>query len=732
MRRFFALVCLSCAPIWAHASILGTVRGLVHDPQHRPIAGAQVTVSATASHWQATTASNGSGEFIVPAVPIGEYTVTVRAKGFAPSMEAVTVTAGSAPILHFALALASGKTTVEVRATPAAIDAHSSTAATLVSGAQIERAPGATRANSLAMITDFIPGAVVTHDQLHIRGGHQVTWMLDGVPVPNTSIASNVGPQFNPANVEELEVQRGGYSAEYGNRTYAILNVVTRSGFERDNEGDLSLDYGSFGQTNDTLSFGSHTDRFAYYLNLAGNRSALGLETPTSNVLHDLASGGGGFGSFIFNADPANQLRGVVALRQDHYQVPNTLEQEAGGISDRDIEDDSYVNFTWLHTFSARQLLTVSPYYHFNRANYLGGAADLPFSPRNDRGSQYVGSEVEFSALSGAHNWKAGFSGFAEHDDFLFGLSGPGVSLLQRQHRWGQVEAAFVQDQYRATPWLTFNAGLRATRFAAAFGETAANPRLGVALRLPKLHWVARAYYGRFYQPPPLDTVAGPLLQFAAAQGFAFLPLHGERDEQMEAGLTIPWRGWALDGDIFRTNARNFFDHDVLGNSNIFLPLTIERARIHGWEATLRSPRLLRRGSLHLAFSHQYAQGFGGVSGGLTDFSPPVDQYYFLDHDQRNTLAAGGAWNLPHQAWADLEVNYGSGFLLGDGPDHLPSHTTVDLSVGKSLGERWTVGASALNIGNARYLLDTSNTFGGTHVANPREFLVQLRYRFHY
>ena len=46
------------------------------------------------------------------------------------------------------------------------------------------------------MITDYTPGAYVVHDQLHIRGGHQVSWLLDGVPVPNTNIASNVGPQF--------------------------------------------------------------------------------------------------------------------------------------------------------------------------------------------------------------------------------------------------------------------------------------------------------------------------------------------------------------------------------------------------------------------------------------------------------------------------------------------------------------------------------------------------------
>jgi len=77
-------------------------------------------------------------------------------------------------------------------------------------------------------------------------------------------------------------------------------------------------------------------------------------------------------------------------------------------------------------------------------------------------------------------------------------------------------------------------------------------------------------------------------------------------------------------------------------------------------------------------------------------------------------------------------VNYGSGFLDGDGPAHLPSHTTVDLSVGKSFGENWNARFAVTNLNNNHYLLDNSNTFGGTHFVNPREFAFQLKYRFHF
>ena len=185
------------------------------------------------------------------------------------------------------------------------------------------------------MITDYTPGAYMVHDQLHIRGGHQVSWLLDGVPVPNTNIASNVGPQFDPKDVDYLEVQRGGYNAEYGDRTYGVFNVVTRSGFERDRQGELVLGYGSYNNTDNQISFGDHTDRFAWLGSFSGYRTDLGLETPTVEVLHDLAAGLGGYGSLIFNKSPNDQLRLVTSVRGDHYQVPNSPDQQAAGIPRR-------------------------------------------------------------------------------------------------------------------------------------------------------------------------------------------------------------------------------------------------------------------------------------------------------------------------------------------------------------------------------------------------------------
>ena len=718
------------------ATIFGNVRGIVHDPQHRPIHNAEVTLHARGSAWAQTERTNANGEFEFSAVPAGVYDLSVKAQGFQTVEQSLRVSSGSAPILHFALTIASARQSVRVSAAPEIVNTQSSSTETTVGSERITRTPGADRTNSLAMITDYVPGAYVVHDQLHVRGGHQVSWEVDGVPVPNTNIASNVGPQFDPKDADTIEMKTGGYSSEYGGRTYGVFNVVPRTGFEYNNEGELITSYGSFNQTNDQLNFGSHTDRFAWFGSFEGNRSGLGLMTPVPQVIHDMDSGLGGFGTLIFNANPQNQLRLVASVRGDHYQIPNTPEQQQAGIRDLDLERDAFVNFSWVHTFGPGLLLTVSPFYHFNRANFVGGAHDTPFVLDNNRASRYLGGQVTLGVVKGKHNAQFGLEAFQQSDNTFLGLRAADAAaqppIQQRYKPSGNMEAGFLQDQYRITSWLTLNGGLRLTHYSGLLQENGIDPRVGAAIRIPRLGWVLRGFYGRYFQPPPLDTFSGPLEQFALEQGVAFLPLHAERDEQYQAGITIPLHRWVLDTDIFRTHARNFFDHDEIGSSNIFLPLTIQGARIQGWEATLRSPQILRRARIHLAYSHQFAQGFGAVTGGLTDFTPPAQGFFFLDHDQRNTLSTVLTTTLPGRAWATTTVAYGSGFVNGDGPAHLPSHTAVDVSLGKSFGENWSLAVNALNIANRRYLLDNSNTFGGTHYVNPREIYVEMRYHFHF
>jgi hypothetical protein len=710
MKALLALVVCACA----HTAVFGSLRGVVHDPHHRPAAGARVSIQASGSDYSLALTTADDGTFEAVSLPVGVYRVTVTRDGFAPAAEDIVITSGHTTDLHIALALGEQRQEIEVAETALSADTALITPATLVSRGEIEQTPGADLTNSLNAITDYVPGAWIAHDQLHVRGGHQVTWAIDGVPVPNTNIASNVGPQFDPKDIDYLEVDRGGYSAALGDRTYGVFNAVPRTGFERQNEGELVSSFGSFLQTDDQLSLGSHTEKLAWYGSVNANRSDYGLETPGPEVTHDLVWGLGGMGSLIYNHDPANQLRFVTALRRDDYQVPSTD-------TDTERERDALAVLSWAHTFRPGLLLTVSPFYHYNRADYDGVETQ-------NRGSQYGGGQAALDLVSGRHDAQAGIYAFAQRDDEAVALP----ELAQKQISSGYLEAAFLGDQYRVTSWLMLTGGVRLTHFAGAVAENAATPRLGAALRMPRLGWTLRGFWGRYYQAPPLSTISGQLLAFTQAQGLGFIALHGERDREVQFGLTVPVRGWSVDLNRYDQRATNYFDHNAIGDSNVFFPLTIAGARLRGWEVAVRSPRLWRSGEIYWSYAFARAAGHGAITGGLTDFSPPPNGYFFLDHDQRHTLHVGFHFQLPAHVLAGANWYYGSGFTDGssDLPAHLPGHNTCDLWLGRSFGEAWTVSVTALNAGNRRFPLDNSPTFGGTHYADPRQVYVQMRYRF--
>src|SRR5713101_6544551 len=725
----------------ALATVFGAVRGIVHDPQHRPVPGIQVILKAKASDFAVTTQTDANGEFHFDAVPLGHYTVTVSDASFAAEEQIVTVLSGTAPILHFELHVASQNQSVTVTADVASLQTQSVTPTELVDRAEIQQTPGAARTNSLAMITDYVPGAYLTHDQLHVRGGHQVSWLIDGVPIPNTNIASNLGPQIDPKDIDTVEMQRGSYAADFGDRTYGVFNVTPRTGFERNNESELVLGLGNFYQSDDQINFGGHTNKVAYYVSGSGNRTNLGLETPTSAVIHDAANGYSGFGSLIYNQGSQDQLRWITSLRRDFYQVPfdpNNPENAPGDFF-RDVnrESDAFVAFSWVHTFNQGLLVTASPFYHFNRADFESDPHDFPTATTDNRSSKYAGGQATLAYVKGRNNARAGIYGFGQQDDELLGVTFNDASnpdFRTPVSASGSLVALFAEEQFRATSWLTLNAGIRQTHFSGHLVENATSPRFGAAVRVPHLNWVFRAFYGHFYQAPPLLTASGPVVHFVNSQNLSFIPLHGERDEESQFGLTIPLRGWTVDADTFKTRAKNYFDHSNVGNSDIFFPLTIDGARIVGWELTIRSPRIKDRGRVYLTYSNQVAKGFGGINGGLTDFSPPGG-FFVLDHDQRNTLHFGGTLSLPRRSYVSTDVYYGSGFANGNPAipgDHLQAHTTFDLSLGKEFGEKFSASLSATNVANRRVLLDNSFTFGGTHYLNPREVFVQVRYRFHY
>jgi len=244
-RSFVLVLIILLAAHAADAQVFGTVRVTARDSQGLPLPSANVLLKAEGSARTQSSTTNPQGEAVFVAVPIGHYELTVSMDGFSPSTREIQVTGNSVVPVAVALALAGVQESVNVQADVQTINPTSVRTETLTHRADIEHQPDADRAGSLAMITNNVPGAFVMHDHLHSRGGHGVTFQIDGVPVPNSNLAS-VGAQFDPKDIDYLESERGGLSANLGDRAYGVFNLVPRSGFEGDNFGDLTAKYGSY------------------------------------------------------------------------------------------------------------------------------------------------------------------------------------------------------------------------------------------------------------------------------------------------------------------------------------------------------------------------------------------------------------------------------------------------------------------------------------------------------
>ena len=760
-----ACVLLTASPP-AFATIFGSVRGVVHDPQHRPIRGAQVTLKAKDSSFTQSQDSNRNGEFLFTSVPIGNYTVTASYQGFQKASEDVIVESDMRPVLHLQLAIEGAKELVTVYETPGQVTTDSATPTTLLSRRKIQQTPGANLTNDMEMITDYVPATYVTHDMLHMLGGHQFEWLIDGVPIPNTNIATNLGPQIYPRDIDYLEAFSGSFDADYGDRTYGMFNVEPRTGFEYNRDCDLDITAGNFYQTDNQLSCGSHGERSAYYLSLNGNRSAYGLQTPIAQDVNDAANGFGGFATFIFNADARNQFRLIASLMRDYYQIPidpnpnssgNRILESSGespsyGLHDAEVEPDGYALLSWVHTFSPKTILTISPFYHYNGADYRAGVNDTPVRSTIQQNADYAGAQTDFTRTFWKNQLQAGFYGFYQQQysyfDNVFARPTAGTPNLPASSikvNGGLVDE-WVNDTFKVTPWFTLILGLRSSQFDSTIHEQANDPRFGAAVQVPHLKWVFSGFYGYYYQAPPLSTATGALLGLATSQDFGFAPLHGERDIQWQYGVTIPYRNWTLWINNYETRAENWLDHNNVGESNVFWPITWSYALIQGWQLTLRSPNVLHHGQFHLAYANQIARATSPITGGL--ICPPADGtacpldippgLFPVDHDQRNTLNFGFNGILPWNAYASTNIYYGSGFTNGlyGAPDaqypgpYLPSHTTFDLSAGKRFAGRYTISATMLNVTDLRVQLDNSLTFGGFHWNQPRQIYGEVRYRF--
>lgn len=337
-----------------------SVSGTVKDQNGDVVAGASVTVRGAQTRVSRTTITDRGGDFSFASLPVGDYKLTVAAKGFAIDERSVAVASAGVSGLSIALEVGESRVTVTAEVGQQANAADIPHAINVIQPeAILERATsvlaqaGEEEAGLNYQRTSPTIGAIV------IRGltGKNVVNFVDGVRYTNGAQRGGINTFFNlnePTNLQSIEVLRGPAGAQYGSDSLAgTVNLVTKSPrFGSDTpewHGEFtpvfsSADrgYGSSG----LLSYG--TRRFGGYVSLAGRkigdiRTAGGNDTHSalvrflgipSNTLYD-RSPGTGFnqygGAVRMNYTPRDDQEIIFHYQRSQQDNGKRFDQMLGG-----------------------------------------------------------------------------------------------------------------------------------------------------------------------------------------------------------------------------------------------------------------------------------------------------------------------------------------------------------------------------------------------------------------
>ncbi|MGC2399762.1 MAG: carboxypeptidase-like regulatory domain-containing protein, partial [Acidobacteriaceae bacterium] len=237
----FAIVLMAPNAARAQAS-RGSIAGGVHDPVGAVVPNATVTITNVDTSTSYPLATNSDGRFSYPALPPGNYKVTVAAPGFKEAVqEGITVSIGSTSTLDIGLQVGQTSQSVTVNADAQQIQTESSDVGTTVSGALIAQLPlnfsGVVRSPLQFMtLTPGFQGDSTGNAQsqasfkLNGAGTGQADVILDGssIQLASPNYQWNFGISVDA--VSEFKVQTSTFASEYGRTGGGFVNVASKSG----------------------------------------------------------------------------------------------------------------------------------------------------------------------------------------------------------------------------------------------------------------------------------------------------------------------------------------------------------------------------------------------------------------------------------------------------------------------------------------------------------------------
>jgi hypothetical protein len=246
LKKIAFLLCmltlLSAALVFAQTT--ASIKGNVIDSSGAAVVGAKITVKSAAQGIERSTTTGTGGDYEVPLLPPGVYSVKVEQSGFQPQQaDRVVLEVSQNVVQNFNLKIANSTETVTVEGTAPVVESTTMTVGQTIDQRQVQEIP--LNGRHFVDLALLVPGSVTPPQNgfltaplrgqgsfaVNTAGNREdaVNWMINGINL-NDMVQNQVTFQPTINTVSEFKVDNSTYSAEYGRNSGAIVNIASRSG----------------------------------------------------------------------------------------------------------------------------------------------------------------------------------------------------------------------------------------------------------------------------------------------------------------------------------------------------------------------------------------------------------------------------------------------------------------------------------------------------------------------
>jgi outer membrane receptor protein involved in Fe transport len=240
-----AIAVLSLPADYAHAQATASLQGIVTDSSRAVIPNAKIVAHNLETGEDRDATSDSAGVYALPSLPVGTYRLNITAAGMQSIVvSGVDLEVGQIAAQNFTLQVASSNEVVQVTASTPLITSETTTVGAVMNSRTVQDIP--LNGRHFLDMGFLIPGSVTPPQNatlaaplrgqgffgFNTAGGREdtVNFMVNGVNLNDFGGGNQITFQPTIGTIQEFKVENSTFRAEYGFKSGAIVNMVTRSG----------------------------------------------------------------------------------------------------------------------------------------------------------------------------------------------------------------------------------------------------------------------------------------------------------------------------------------------------------------------------------------------------------------------------------------------------------------------------------------------------------------------